>query len=85
MKMYQIGSHIEAYPHEDTKLSIYNKSTGKTFVLGEKESVVFKCLNGANSVDDVHTVCPYYTKEEIEQLISAFAEIGLFESGKRKF
>ena len=85
MKMYQIGSHIEAYPHEDTKLSIYNKSTGKTFVLGEKESGVFKCLNGANSVDDVHAACPYYTREEIEQLISAFAEIGLFESGKRKF
>ena len=36
MKMHQIGSHIEAYPHEETKLSIYNKSTGKTFVLGER-------------------------------------------------
>ncbi len=85
MKMYQIGSHIEAYPLEETKLSIYNKSTGKTFVLGEKESGVFKCLNGANSVDDVHTACPYYTREEIEKLISAFAEIGLFESRRRKF
>ena len=85
MKMYQIGSHIEAYPHEETKLSIYNKSTGKTFVLGEKESGVFKCLNGANSVDDVYEACQYYTKEEIIELISAFEKIGLFESGKRKF
>lgn len=85
MKRYQIGSHIEAYPHEENKLSIYNKSTGKTFVLGEKESGVFKCLNGTNSVDDIHTACQYYTKEEIEKLINAFSEIGLFESGKKQF
>ncbi|MBE6701756.1 MAG: M50 family metallopeptidase [Ruminococcaceae bacterium] len=85
MKMYQIGSHIDAFPYEETKLSIYNKSTGKTFVLGEKEACVFKCLNGANSLSDIHKQCGFYSKEEIEKLINAFGEIGLFESGKRKF
>lgn len=85
MNMYQIGSHIEAYPHEETKLSIYNRSTGKTFVLGEKEAGVFKCLNGVNSIETIHLKCPYYSIDEINQLIKAFAEIGLFESSKRRF
>lgn len=85
MKMYQIGSHIDAYPYEETKLSIYNKSTGKTFVLGEKEACVFRCLNGANSLEDIQNYCPFYSMEEIEKLVAAFEEIGLFETGKRKF
>lgn len=85
MKMYQIGSHIDAFPYEETKLSIYNKSTGKTFVLGEKEACVFKCLNGANSLSDIHKQCGFYSKEEIEKLINAFGEIGLFETGKKRF
>jgi len=85
MEMYQIGSHIEAYPHEESKLSIYNRSTGKTFVLGEKEAGVFKCLNGANSIEDIQLKCPYYSFDEIEKLINAFAGIGLFESAKKRF
>lgn len=85
MKVYQIGSHIDAFPYEETKLSIYNKSTGKTFVLGEKEACVFKCLNGANSLSDIQKQCDFYSEEEIEKLISAFDEIGLFETDKKKF
>lgn len=85
MKTYQVGSHIEAYPHEDTKISIYNTNTGKTFVLGEKESSVFKFLNGANTLDDIHQACPFYSKEDIEKLISAFEQIGMFEIIKKKF
>lgn len=85
MKLYQIGSHIDAYPYEDTKLSIFNKNTSKTFVLGEKEAGVFRYLNGANTIEDIQAKCPYYTTEEIEKLINAFGEIGLFDTGKRKF
>lgn len=85
MERYLIGSHIEAYPYEKTKLNIYNKNTGKTFVLGEKEAQVFKLMNGANTVEDIHRVCEYYSTDEIEKLASAFSEIGLFDKKKTKF
>lgn len=85
MERYFIGTHIEAFPYEDTKLSIYNRNTGKTFVLGERESQVFKLMNGINTAKDIHIQCPFYTIEEIEKLAAAFSEIGLFEKQKRRF
>jgi len=85
MKTYQIGSHVDAYPYEETKLSVYNRRTGKTFVLGEKEAKVFGCLNGANTLEDIQLACPFYSKEEIENLVTAFGEIGVFEVQKRTF
>lgn len=85
MEKYLIGSHIEAYPYEENKLNIFNKSTGKTFVLGEKESQVFKLMNGANTVEDIHDQCPFYSVEDIMKLADAFSEIGLFEKKKSRF
>ena len=85
MEKYLIGSHIEAYPYEEDKLNIFNKNTGKTFVLGDKESQVFQLMNGANTVEDIHNRCPFYTAEEIMKLANAFAEIGLFEKKKNRF
>ena len=85
MERYLIGTHIEAYPYEDSKLSIYNKNTGKTFVLGDKEAKVFKLMNGANTVSDIQSECKYYTNEDIIKLADAFAKIGLFDKEKTKF
>lgn len=79
MKKYLIGSHIDVYPYDDNKLNIFNKNTGKTFVLGDKESQVFQLMNGLNTVEDIHNKCPFYTVEEIIKLAEAFSEIGLFE------
>lgn len=85
MERYLIGTHIEAFPYEDTKLNIYNRNTGKTFILGEKESRVFQLMNGVNTVEDIHIQCPFYTVEDIEKLVAAFSEIGVFEKQKRRF
>lgn len=85
MEKYLIASHIEAYPFEETKLNIYNRDTGKTFVLGEKESQVFKLMNGANTVEDIQSKCDFYTVEEICKLAQAFKDIGLFDKSKKKF
>lgn len=85
MERYLIGAHIEAYPYEEAKLNIYNKNTGKTFVLGEKEANVFKLMNGANTVEDIQRECPCYTIEDIEKLAAAFSEIGLFDKKKTRF
>lgn len=85
MKKYQVGSHIEAYPFEDTKLNIFNKNTGKSFVLGEKESGVFKLMNGANTIEDIQSRCSYYSIDEIGELANAFEKIGLFDKEKKKF
>lgn len=85
MKKYLIGPHIEAYSYEDTKLSIYNKNTRKTFVLGEKEANVFKLMNGVNSISDIQSQCSYYSETDIENLASAFSKIGLFDKERQKF
>ena len=85
MEKYLIGTHIEAFPYEETKLNIYNRNTGKTFVLGENESQVFKLMNGVNTAEDIHAECPFYTVAEINKLATAFSEIGMFEKKKRKF
>lgn len=85
MEKYLIGSHIEAYPYDDNKLNIFNRNTGKTFVLGDKESRVFQLMNGANTVEDIHSKCPFYTVDEIKKLEGAFSEIGLFETKKNRF
>lgn len=85
MEKLLIGAHIESYPYEESKLNIYNSNTGKTFVLGEKESQVFRCLNGVNTIADIQRDCPFYSHEEIEKLIAAFSEIGLFDKQKKKF
>ena len=85
MEKYLIGSHIEAYPYEENKLNIFNKSTGKTFILGDKESQVFQLMNGANTVEDIQDQCPFYSIEEINKLAEAFSKIGLFEKKKNRF
>ncbi len=85
MENYFIGSHIEAYPYEENKLNIFNKLTGKTFILGNKESQVFQLMNGANTVEDIHKQCPFFSVDDIMKLANAFSEIGLFEKKKDKF
>ncbi len=84
MDRYLIGTHIEAFPYEETKISIYNKNTDKTFILGEKESSVFKLMNGTNTAEDIHSECPFYTVDEIKSLAAAFDEIGLFTTKERR-
>ncbi len=82
---YLIGSHVSAYPYENTKLYIYNRDNGRTFVLGEKEAQVFRMMNGVNTVEDIHNGCPFYSAGEIKKLAEAFSEIGLFRRTKKKW
>ena len=84
MKVPAIGNHIELYPYEGNKVNIYNKNTGKTFLVGEKEGRVLSCLDGHRTIASVQEECPFYTTQEIEQLIEAFNQIGLFEKQKKK-
>lgn len=79
MRGLMIESHIEIFPYEKNKINIFNKDTGKTYLIGEKESGVLKLLDGNHSIYDIEEKCPYYTKEEIEKLIEEFAKIGLFK------
>ena len=46
MKGPMIESHIEIFPYEKNKTNIFNKDTGKTYLIGEKESGVLKLLDG---------------------------------------
>ena len=79
MKGPMIESHIEIFPYEKNKTNIFNKDTGKTYLIGEKESGVLKLLDGNHSSYDIEERYPYYTQEEIERLIEEFVKIGLFK------
>ena len=83
MKGPMIESHIEIFTYEKNKTNIFNKDTGKTYLIGEKESGVLKLLDGNHSIFDIAERCPYYTQEEIERLIGEFAKIGLFKKTNR--
>lgn len=84
MKGPMIESHIEIFPYEKNKTNIFNKDTGKTYLIGEKESEVLKLLDGEHSICDIAEKCPYYTQEEIERLTDEFAKIGLFKKSDKK-
>ena len=84
MRVPAVGSHIEIYPYEGNKINLYNKASGKTYLIGEKEAKVLMLLDGNHSLDEIENECSVYTVEEIEKLINAFADIGLFEETKKK-
>ena len=81
MKAPAIGSHIEIYPY-DNKYNIFNKNTGKTFLIGEKEGAVLISLDGTKTVEELHQSFPFYSKEDIQKLLQAFNEIVIFNSKK---
>lgn len=78
-----IGTHIELYPYEDSKINIYNRNTHKNYILGEKESKVLSYIDGNHSAYELQNLCPFYTIDEIEKLLNAFDEIGIFKSMKK--
>lgn len=84
MKVPTIGSHIEIYPYEGNKINLYNKASGKTYLIGEKEAKVLMLLDGNHSLNEIEKECAVYTVEEIEKLINAFSDIGLFERTRNK-
>lgn len=81
MKIPSIGSHIEIYPYEN-KYNVFNKNTGKTFLIGEKEGAVLISLDGTKTVDELHQLFPHYSQEDIQKLLQAFCDIGIFNSKK---
>lgn len=85
MEYPMIGSHVEAYPHKEDQLQIFNRNTGKTYTLGKNESSVYQLLNGANTIDDISRQCSFYNRQEIDALIKAFSDLGFFEKIKKKF
>lgn len=84
MKVPVIGSHIEIFPYEGNKINIYNKASRKTYLIGEKEAQVLVLLDGNHTLSDITNICPFYTQDEIDKLITAFSDIGLFEEAEKK-
>lgn len=85
MTVPAVGKHIEFYPFEGGKINVFNRNTGKTFLIGSKEASVISKLDGVREVGDVQKECPFYTVEEITGLITALDGIGLFKAEKKKF
>lgn len=84
MKKPVISPQIELYPFEKGQTSVFHKTTSKTYLLGQKESQVLQCLDGAHTLSEIHSACPFFTKEEITQLLDAFRGIGLLKGSEPK-
>ena len=78
-----VGNHIEMYPAGD-KMSIFNRITGKTYVVGANESKVIGLFDGKRTVEEISTASGIYSVEEITKLVEALSMIGLFKAEKRK-
>lgn len=78
-----VGSHIEMYPFGD-KMSLFNRSTGKTYVIGTNEAKAISLFDGKRTVEEISRDSGIYSVEDIKNLIEAFSGIGLFKADKRK-
>ena len=80
-----LGSHIELYVGANQNVTAYNKATSKTYMIGAKEAQALSLMDGSRTIEEIQRECTYYTVDEVEKLAAAFAEIGFFTEGKKKF
>ena len=78
-----IGNHIEMYPAGD-KMSVFNKSTGKTYVFGAAETKTIVLFDGKRSIEEISRESEIYSVEDIKRLVEALSAIGMFKEEKRK-
>ena len=78
-----IGNHIAMYPVGE-KMSLFNKSTGKTYVIGINEARTISLFDGTRTIDEISRDSGIYSVDEIKKLIEALSGIGLFKPEKRK-
>ena len=85
METYLMNPDLELYPFEDNKLNVFHKVTGKSYMLGEKESAVLKRLDGSHTLAQIQAECPFYSAAELQGLLQAFGKIGLLAgTGEKK-
>ena len=75
---YSLSKYITCYPAPGNHVSVYHRISKKTYLLGSKESRVLMLFDGVRTTGEIHSLCPFFTEEEISQLAQSFLELGFF-------
>lgn len=79
-----ISPYIEAYSEINKKVSIYNKKTGKTYLLGDMEYDILCNLDGTKSLSDLAVYSKGLNEQQLSLLIGQFERIGFIRGKEPK-
>lgn len=79
-----INQNLEINKEQNGKISIFNRKSAKTFVIGVKEYNVLITLDGTKSIDDISKVNNDFSIDEIKYLIEFFKKIGFLNVSNEK-
>lgn len=80
MESLTISKELEFYPRSDGHMTVFQKKSRRTFELGRKEAQVLRLFDGTRTAEEISESCPFYSREELEQLTGIFREMCFFDS-----
>ena len=66
------------------KITVYNKYTKKTYVIGEREYQVLKNMNGTRTIQELSKISVKYSPNDIEQMVEVFQKMNFLKKVKKK-
>lgn len=84
MKPGCISPSIEFFSEANGRVSVFNKSSGKMYALGEKEYGVLIRLDGTKTADEISMAQGVFSSTEVDSLIGQFAKIGFLKGTEQK-
>lgn len=79
-----ISPYIEAYSEINKKISVYNKKTGKTYLLGDMEYDILRNLDGTKSLSELTAYSRGLNEQQLALLIEQFERIGFIHGKEPK-
>lgn len=76
-----ISQYVQMSKQNNGQISVFNKLTKKTFIIGENEYNVLIHLDGNTSVSELARISPKFSTDDIEKLIVRFEQCN-FVKGK---
>lgn len=73
-----VNVNLDIYHEINGKISIFHRSTGKTYVIGSKEYSVLKELDGTKSINKI-AEDSVYSVDELNYLIQYFEKLGFIK------
>lgn len=78
MNTLTISKELDLFPMDGGKLSVFHKTSRKTYQLGEKESRTLLCFDGTRTQEEVQALCPWYDPAQLSALVQAMIPLGFF-------
>lgn len=79
-----ISPYVEAYSEVNKKVSVFNKKTGKTYLLGDMEYDILRSLDGTKSLSELAAYSRGLNEQQLTLLIDQFERIGFIRGKEPK-